>query len=181
MQSSSRRDALTLTAATVAVGGIGIATWPLLAQMNPDASQEKPFTFDISGLVEGEAKFFVVDSKPIVVRIVRPAEWTVALNAADFPDKLARNANLPEAAASLADSRVVSPALRLLVMLAQCTKEGCVILASQLGPRYWQCPCCGSGYDVLGRVLSGPSKVNMAIPKCGIVDDRILKFVGEKS
>lgn len=180
MQSISRRDALTLTAATMVVGGLGMASWPFLAQMNPDDSQEKPFAFDISGLVEGEAKFFVVDNKPIVVRIVRPAEWTVALNAADFPDKLARNANLPEAAAAIPDYRVVSPALHLSVMRAQCTREGCFILASELGPRYWQCPCCGSAYDVLGRVLSGPAKINLAVPKYELVDDHTLKFVVQK-
>lgn len=39
---------------------------------------------------------------------------------------------------------------------ANCTYEGCVIIWNQ-AEKIWVCPCCGSKFNIEGKVLQGPA------------------------
>lgn len=164
----TRRDFLYV--ATGAVGAVGTiaAVWPLINQMNPDASVLALSTaeFDISSIAEGDSVTVKWRGLPVFIRHRTPEEITVAQQTplADLKD--------PEPDSA----RVKEGYEQWLVQIAICTHLGCVPLG-EAGPfNGWFCPCHGSVYDTSGRIRSGPAPKNLVIPPYQFVSDTLVQI-----
>ncbi|QXX75587.1 Ubiquinol-cytochrome c reductase iron-sulfur subunit [Methylovirgula sp. HY1] len=150
----SRRDFLFI--ATGAVGAVGVASviWPLIDQMNPDASTLAAASteVDISNIAVGQIVTVKWRGKPIFVRHRTPKEIEAA-----------RAVPLDQLRDPATDaSRVEKP--EWLVVIGICTHLGCVPLGHQGAYDGWFCPCHGSVYDTSGRIRQGPAPYNLVVP-----------------
>jgi ubiquinol-cytochrome c reductase iron-sulfur subunit len=181
----TRRDVLLIAAGGFAAVGAAAALWPLLDQMNPDASTLSFATTDVdlAPIAPGQAITVMWRGKPIFIR--HRTEKEIA-EAKDVPldkliDPLARNANLPENAPADDVNRAAPEREPWLVMIGICTHLGCIPKGQAVGDykgEYggWFCPCHGSQYDTAGRVRVGPAPQNLAIPPYAFESDTKVKI-----
>ena len=162
----NRRDFIfTATAAAGAVG-VGAAVWPLVDQMNPDASVKALASteVDISSVKPGQSITVVWRGKPVFIKRRTQEEInkarSVSLDELKHPEKDEDRAKNPE----------------WLVMLGVCTHLGCVPLNDKGDYNGWFCPCHGSHYDTSGRIRKGPAPTNMAIPNYEFLDNKTIKI-----
>ena len=154
--------------ATYAVGavGVGATVWPLIDQMNPDASVKALASteVDVSNVEKGQSITVLWRGKPVFIR--RRTDEEIAE---------ARNVNLEELKHPEKDEdRAKDP--EWLVMLGVCTHLGCVPLGDKGEYGGWFCPCHGSHYDTSGRIRKGPAPTNMEIPKYEFVNTNTIKI-----
>ena len=162
----NRRDfILTATTAAGAVG-VGAAAWPLIDQMNPDASVKALASteVDVSSLQPGQSVTVLWRGKPVFIKRRTENEINEArnVNISDLkhPEKDEDRAKNPE----------------WLVMLGVCTHLGCVPLGDKGEYGGWFCPCHGSHYDTSGRIRKGPAPTNLEIPKYEFVNSNTIKI-----
>jgi ubiquinol-cytochrome c reductase iron-sulfur subunit len=177
----SRRDFLLIATGAVAAVGTVFATWPFIAQMNPDASALAlaSIDVDISSIEEGMSVTFMWRGKPVFVRRRTPEEIEAAraTDLSELRDPVARNPNLSDANAPATDeNRAVAGREEWLIMIGICTHLGCIPLGQQGDYGGWFCPCHGSHYDTAGRVRIGPAPQNLAIPPLAFVSDTSLRI-----
>jgi ubiquinol-cytochrome c reductase iron-sulfur subunit len=154
--------------ATYAVGavGVGATVWPLIDQMNPDASVKALASteVDISGVEKGQSITVLWRGKPVFIRRRTDEEITKArqvnIDELKHPEKDEDRAKNPE----------------WLVMLGVCTHLGCVPLGDKGEYGGWFCPCHGSHYDTSGRIRKGPAPTNMEVPKYEFVNNNTIKI-----
>ena len=154
--------------ATYAVGavGVGATIWPLIDQMNPDASVKALASteVDISNVERGQSITVLWRGKPVFIRRRTDEEITKArqvnIDELKYPEKDEDRAKNPE----------------WLVMLGVCTHLGCVPLGDKGEYGGWFCPCHGSHYDTSGRIRKGPAPTNMEVPKYEFVNNNIIKI-----
>ena len=154
--------------ATYAVGavGVGATIWPLIDQMNPDASVKALASteVDISNVEKGQSITVLWRGKPVFIRRRTAEEIAKArevnLDELKHPEKDEDRARDPE----------------WLVMLGVCTHLGCVPLGDKGEYGGWFCPCHGSHYDTSGRIRKGPAPTNMEVPKYEFVNSNIIKI-----
>ena len=163
---TNRRDFLfTATAAAGAVG-VGAAVWPLVDQMNPDASVKALASteVDVSSMQPGQSLTVLWRGKPVFIKRRTDDEIkkarAVDINDLKHPEKDEDRAKNPE----------------WLVMLGVCTHLGCVPLNDKGDYNGWFCPCHGSHYDESGRIRSGPAPTNLEIPQYTFVDSNTIKI-----
>ena len=161
-----RRDfLLTVTAATGAVG-VGAAAWPLIDQMNPDASVKALASteVDVSSVEPGQSITVLWRGKPVFIRRRTSEEIAKAKDVSlkDLPH--------PESD----EDRAKNP--EWLVMLGVCTHLGCVPLGDKGEYGGWFCPCHGSHYDTSGRIRKGPAPTNMEVPKYEFLNSDTIKI-----
>ena len=154
--------------ATYAVGavGVGATVWPLIDQMNPDASVKALASteVDVSNVEKGQSITVLWRGKPVFIR--RRTDEEIAK---------ARDVNLEELKHPEKDEdRAKNP--EWLVMLGVCTHLGCVPLGDKGEYGGWFCPCHGSHYDTSGRIRKGPAPTNMEVPKYEFVDNNTIKI-----
>lgn len=157
----NRRDFLLLAtgaAGAVAVGGVA---WPLIAQMNPDASTVAagaPVELDLAPIGEGKAITLKWRGKPIFVRHRTAQEIADAKkdDSAPLPDKQTDAARL-----RAFDGKAQE---QWIVVYGNCTHLGCVPIGYSGDYNGWYCPCHGSHYDNSGRIRKGPAPRNLDIP-----------------
>ena len=154
--------------ATYAVGavGVGATIWPLIDQMNPDASVKALASteVDISSVEKGQSITVLWRGKPVFIR--RRTDEEIAK---------ARDVNLDELKHPEKDEdRAKDP--EWLVMLGVCTHLGCVPLGDKGEYGGWFCPCHGSHYDTSGRIRKGPAPTNMEVPKYEFVNINTIKI-----
>ncbi len=154
--------------ATYAVGavGVGATIWPLIDQMNPDASVKALASteVDISNVEKGQSITVLWRGKPVFIR--RRTDEEIAK---------ARDVNLDELKHPEKDEdRAKDP--EWLVMLGVCTHLGCVPLGDKGEYGGWFCPCHGSHYDTSGRIRKGPAPTNMEVPKYEFVNSNTIKI-----
>ncbi len=154
--------------ATYAVGavGVGATIWPLIDQMNPDASVKALASteVDISNVEKGQSITVLWRGKPVFIR--RRTEEEIAK---------ARDVNVDELKHPERDEdRAKDP--EWLVMLGVCTHLGCVPLGDKGEYGGWFCPCHGSHYDTSGRIRKGPAPTNMEVPKYEFVNSNTIKI-----
>ena len=155
--------------ATYAVGavGVGATIWPLIDQMNPDASVKALASteVDISNVEKGQSITVLWRGKPVFIKR-RTDEEEIAK---------ARDVNLDELKHPEKDEdRAKDP--EWLVMLGVCTHLGCVPLSDKGEYNGWFCPCHGSHYDTSGRIRKGPAPTNMEVPKYEFVNSNTIKI-----
>ena len=154
--------------ATYAVGavGLGATVWPLVDQMNPDASVKALASteVDISAVEPGKAITVLWRGKPVFIKRRTQSEIdearSVKLEDLKDPQKDEERAKNPE----------------WLVMLGICTHLGCVPLGDKGEYNGWFCPCHGSHYDSSGRIRKGPAPTNLEIPKYEFINSNTIKI-----
>ena len=186
----TRRDFLYL--ATAAVGGVGVAAtlWPLIDQMNPDASTVaagQPIDVDLSQIQPGQQIVVVWRSKPVFI-VNRPK---AALDGLQDPQLVGRLSD-PDSAAlqqppyAVNWHRSIKP--EYLVVVGICTHLGCIpkFMPTPSAtdpvanwPGGYFCPCHGSRYDLSARVYRGvPAPYNLPVPPYHFPTDKTVR-VGE--
>ena len=161
-----RRDFL--FTATYAVGAVGAAAvvWPLVDQMNPDASVKALASteVDVSSVEPGKTITVLWRGKPVFIKRRTETEISeakaVSLDDLKHPEK--------------DEDRVKKP--EWLVMMGICSHLGCVPLSDKGEYNGWFCPCHGSHYDTSGRIRKGPAPTNMEIPKYAFIDDNTIRI-----
>ena len=165
-ESSERRDFLFTASYALGAVGVGAAVWPLIDQMNPDASVKALSTteVDISNVSLGKTITVLWRGKPVFIRKRTQKEINEA-----------QNVKLEDLKDPQKDQDRVKKA-EWLVMVGVCTHLGCVPLGNKGDFDGWFCPCHGSHYDTSGRVRKGPAPTNLEIPKYEFIDNNTIKI-----
>jgi ubiquinol-cytochrome c reductase iron-sulfur subunit len=175
-----RRDFLLIATGAFAAVGLGASVWPLIAQMNPDASALAlaSTNVDLAPLEQGQSITVMWRGKPVFIRYRTDAEVEAAREVplSELRDPLARNANLDPNAPATDENRATSEREQWLVMVGVCTHLGCVPLGQRGNFGGWFCPCHGSHYDTAGRIRQGPAPQNLAIPPIAFVSDTEIRI-----
>ncbi len=179
----TRRDFIHIMGAVTAAAGAGAALWPLIDQMNPDASMLALSTkeVDISSIAVGQAIKVMWQGKPVFIRH-RTAEEIAEAEATPLTalkDTKARNDNLGKSA-DAEDANRRSDA-NWMIVVGVCTHLGCIPLGTSSGENRgdyngWFCPCHGSHYDVAGRIRRGPAPDNLEVPPYAFLSDSVVKI-----
>lgn len=171
MPKSSRRDFIYVAGAAVSAVGVAGVAWPLINQMNPDASVLALATVevDLSGIQPGSSVTVKYRGAPVFIRNRTPAqiEEVRAVPLTDLKDP------------ATDESRVHEGHDQWLVMVANCTHLGCIPVSDAAsGDGGWTCPCHGSKYDGSGRVTKGPAPKNLVVPPYKFLSDTKI-LIGE--
>jgi ubiquinol-cytochrome c reductase iron-sulfur subunit len=185
-----RRDFLFLATAAVGVVGAAATLWPLIDQMNPDASTVaagQPVDVDISQIQPGQQVVVVWRSKPVFI-VNRPK---AALDGLQDPQLVARlsdpdSAERQQPPYAVNWHRSIKP--EYLVVVGICTHLGCIpkFMPTPSAtdpvanwPGGYFCPCHGSRYDLSARVYRGvPAPYNLPVPPYHFPNDKTVR-VGE--
>ncbi|MEG9861293.1 MAG: ubiquinol-cytochrome c reductase iron-sulfur subunit [Parvularculales bacterium] len=165
-EESTRRDFIYI--ATASFGAVGVAgvAWPLIDQMNPDASVRAlaAVEIDISAVEVGQSITVKWRGKPVFIRHRTEEEITSAeaTPLSDLPDPQSDEA------------RIQRP--EWLVMVGICTHLGCVPLGQRGDYGGWFCPCHGSHYDTSGRIRKGPAPLNLEVPDYVFLTDTRIRI-----
>ena len=163
---TKRRDFIFTASYTLGVVGVGAAVWPLIDQMNPDASVKAHSSTEVnvSEVQPGQSITVLWRSKPVFIK--RRTEEEIAK---------ARQVDLKELKDPEKDEdRAKNP--EWLVIVGICTHLGCVPLGNKGEYGGWFCPCHGSHYDTSGRIRKGPAPTNLEVPKYEFVDSNTIKI-----
>ena len=165
-ETTERRHFLFTASYALGAVAVGAAAWPLIDQMNPDASVKALATteVDISNIDSGKTITVLWRGKPIFIRRRTQEEISKA-----------QNVNLNELKDPQKDKDRVKKS-EWLVMTGVCTHLGCVPLGDKGDFGGWFCPCHGSHYDTSGRIRKGPAPTNLEIPKYEFVDSNTIKI-----
>ena len=185
----TRRDFIHIFGVATAAAGAGAVLWPLVHQMNPDASVLALSTkeVDLSAVPVGQAIKVMWQGKPVFIRHRTPAEITEAEETplSALKDDVARNDNLSGKLEATDDARVTASdgvaRPEWLILVGVCTHLGCIPLGTSAGENRgdyngWFCPCHGSHYDLAGRIRKGPAPENLPVPPYQFVSDTVVKI-----
>jgi len=180
---NSRRNFL--TAATVVVGGAGVAgaAVPFIASWNPSARAKAagaPVEVNVGKIQPGQLIRAEWRGKPVYV--VRRTEKTVS-DLAEHDDQLRDPASEKAQQPDYATNAYRSIKPEFLVALGVCTHLGCA--PTHHGgdfdqfvegvPNGFFCPCHGSKFDMAGRVFQGvPAPLNLVVPEHSFINDDTL-------
>jgi len=166
----TRRDFLFIATGAFAAGSV-LAVWPLIDQMNPDASvlALSSIEVDLTPVEVGQNMTVKWRGSPIFIRRRTPEEIkeAIAVPMEDLPD--------PQSDAERAEKP------EWLIMVGICTHLGCIPKGQSIGDERgeyngWFCPCHGSHYDTAGRIRKGPAPTNLVIPPIVYTDDTNIKI-----
>ena len=162
----TRRDFLYLATGAFAAVGAANLVWPLIDQMNPDASVKAlaSIEIDLSAIDIGQSITVSWRGKPVFIRRRTQDEIAEARSVA-FD-------TLPDPQGD--ETRVTKE--EWLVMVGICTHLGCVPLGQSGDFNGWFCPCHGSHYDTSGRIRKGPAPKNLEIPPYEFVGNTRIKI-----
>ncbi len=162
----SRRDFLFLTTGAVAAVGAASVAWPLIDQMNPDATTlaMSSIEVDLAPIQEGQILTVKWRGGPVFLRhrTAKEIKEAEAVPMADLKDP------------ATDQSRVQKP--EWLIVVGVCTHLGCVPLGHEGQYDGWKCPCHGSIYDTSGRIRQGPAPLNLAVPEYMFLTDTKVKI-----
>lgn len=156
--------------ATGAVGTVGAAAvaWPLVNQLNPDASTlaVASIEFNLSGIEVGQTVTIMWRGLPVFVRHRTDAEVAEAqaVPLSDLKD--------PETD----EQRTKVGHEPWLIMIANCTHLGCIPVGQSGDFDGWFCPCHGSHYDSAGRIRRGPAPKNLVVPPYSFISDTLVQI-----
>jgi ubiquinol-cytochrome c reductase iron-sulfur subunit len=154
--------------------GSGLALWPFIDQMNPHKGTPGPEVreVDLSAIRPGQTITVPWRGTPVLIRHRTPEEVRIArkISPSDLPDRLARNEALRKTAPADDANRTKEGHSNWLVVIGVCTHLGC-LLKSQDGASAvatgegWLCPCHAARFDLSGRVVGGPARTNLPVPR----------------
>ncbi len=167
---TTRRDFL-----YIATGSFAAATafsiWPLIDQMNPDASvlALSSTEVDLTPVEVGQSMTVKWRGSPIFIRrrTAEEIKEALAVPLEDLPD--------PEADSERAEKP------EWLIMVGVCTHLGCIPKGQKLGDERgdyngWFCPCHGSHYDTAGRIRKGPAPLNLVVPPIEYLEETKIRI-----
>jgi ubiquinol-cytochrome c reductase iron-sulfur subunit len=165
----TRRDFLYVATGSVAAVGAAFTAWPLISQLNPDASTiaaGAPIEVDLAPINEGQAIKVFWRGKPIYIshRTKKEIDDARSVNVASLPDPQSDQ------------DRVKTGHEQWLVLIGICTHLGCIPIAHQGAYEGFFCPCHGSVYDTSGRIRSGPAPSNLPLPPYEFVSDQKIRI-----
>lgn len=163
----TRRDALLPLSLAAVATVLGLGTAALFRAGLPSETAPQPLIFDLTTLPEGHETILAYERRPILIRHRTSEDITRAEadDPTDFPDPLARNANLPASAPALDINRRATPDGRFLVLEAVTPADPCIVIGDRAGDFLgWFTPCKGLHFDASGRLRKGPYGTNLAIP-----------------
>lgn len=185
----TRRDFIHIFGAATAAVGAGAVVWPLVSQMNPDASVLALSTkeVDLSAVSEGQAIKVMWQGKPVFIRhrTAEEIEEASATAVSALKDPIARNDNLsgsePATDANIVTGDNGEARPQWLILVGVCTHLGCIPLGTTAGENRgefngWFCPCHGSHYDLAGRIRKGPAPENLLVPPYQFTTDSVVKI-----
>ncbi|WP_019198666.1 ubiquinol-cytochrome c reductase iron-sulfur subunit [Afipia birgiae] len=166
---ATRRDFLYVATGSVAAVGAAAVAWPLISQMNPDASTiaaGAPIEVDLTPIASGQDIKVFWRGKPIYImnRTKKQIDEARAVPTASLPDPQSDQ------------SRVKEGHDQWLVVVGICTHLGCIPIAHEGTYDGFFCPCHGSQYDTSGRIRSGPAPTNLAVPPYSFISDTKIKI-----
>jgi ubiquinol-cytochrome c reductase iron-sulfur subunit len=179
-----------LTAATSAVGGVGVVAvvWPFLASLRPSAKAQAlgaPVSADIGKIEEGQQVTFIWRGQNIWV-LNRTKDMLDSLS--KVTDMLSDPNSEQDQQPKYCKNQARSIKAEYLVMQGKCTHLGCSPTFKPEHPApeidaNWQggyfCPCHGSKYDLAGRVFKNmPAPLNMPVPPHRYATDTLI-IIGE--
>ncbi len=189
VEDAGKRDFLYIATGAVGAVGAALVAWPLINQMNPDASVKAMATIevDLAPIVEGQAVTLKWRGNPVIIRHRTKAEIEAAkaVKMEELVDAVARNANVKDGDAATDENRVVGGKQQFLVMMGVCTHLGCVpqgnlgdygVVEGSAKTGGWFCPCHGSHYDTAGRIRKGPAPENLHVPKYQYLTDTKIRI-----
>ena len=184
----ARRNFLTVATAALGAAGLGFAAWPLIDQINPDASVVAAGDFveiDVARLLPGHPAttrwhflpIVIVKRAPDVLKMLRESK-----RAARLVDPNSDEHQQPAYAKNW--HRSLHPECSVLVCV--CTYCGCATKympgddavafgADGAGGHF--CPCCASKYDLAGRAYFGAiARHNLPVPPHSFADEKTLRI-----
>ncbi len=163
-----RRDFLYIAAGAVGAVGVAGAVWPLINQLNPDASvlALASIEFDLNGIEEGQSVTIKWRGLPVFVRHRTAAEVAEAqaVPLSDLKDP------------QTDQQRTKEGHEQWLIMVANCTHLGCIPVGDSGEFGGWACPCHGSQFDTAGRIRKGPAPTNLVVPPYEFVTDTLVQI-----
>ncbi|MDD9910240.1 MAG: ubiquinol-cytochrome c reductase iron-sulfur subunit [Ahrensia sp.] len=164
----TRRDFLYLATGAAGVVAVGGIAWPLLEQLAPNAREVAagaPVEVDVSAVEPGMQITVLWRSKPYFVRRLTSEELEAIEGAEQgaFRDYVSAETRLAVPGSEGDDSAEAAPA-EWTIVAANCTHLGCVPTKVETGLEGWVCPCHGSIFDAVGRVMKGPAPTNLPLP-----------------
>jgi len=164
----TRRDFLYIATATVGTVGAAAAVWPLISQLNPDASvlALSSTEVDLKPIAEGQIITVLWRGKPVFIshRTKKEIADARATPLSDLKDPQSDEA------------RVKKGKDQWLILVGICTHLGCVPLGHEGQYNGWFCPCHGSVYDSSGRIRQGPAPTNLEVPPYEFASDTSIKI-----
>jgi ubiquinol-cytochrome c reductase iron-sulfur subunit len=186
---ASKRDFLYIATGAVGAVGAALTVWPLINQMNPDASVKALATVevDLAPVAEGQAITIKWRGNPVFIRHRTKIEIEAAkaVKMEDLIDTAARSANVKDGDLATDENRVVGGKEQFLVMMGVCTHLGCVpignegdyaVVEGNAKTGGWYCPCHGSHYDTAGRIRKGPAPENLPVPAYAYLTDTKIRI-----
>jgi ubiquinol-cytochrome c reductase iron-sulfur subunit len=178
-----RNFLVTAASATAGVGAVA-ALWPFIYSMNPAAdTRAKATLFKLRALDAEKPTTLAVGTFPVMI-FRRSPETIEALRATTGPstargsafrDALSAQSRQPAWAKNW--HRSLRP--DIMVCVANCSREGCVVsrmTSPSESADVLRCLCCGSSFDLAGRVFSGPARHNLTVPNHRFIDDQTIEF-----
>ena len=164
---TTRRDFLYIATAAVGAVGTAAAVWPLIHQMNPDASvlALASTEVDLSPIAEGQIVTVKWRGKPVFIshRTKKEIDEARETPLSQLPDPQPDQARVKEGHD------------QWLIVVGVCTHLGCVPLGQSGDFGGWFCPCHGSHYDTAGRIRRGPAPQNLPVPTFEFVSDTVIQ------
>ena len=152
----------------MAAVGAAATVWPLVNQLNPDASTLAlaSIEFNLGGIEEGQSVTILWRGLPVFVRHRTQAEIDEA--------KAVPMSDLKDPATD--ESRTKPGHEQWLIMIANCTHLGCIPTGESGEFDGWACPCHGSQFDTAGRIRKGPAPTNLVVPPYEFISDTLVQI-----
>ena len=179
----NRRHFLTIATAVTGIAGIGAASIPFLASLQPSARAQAlgaPVEVPIGSLDPGEMVRVMWRGRVVFI-LRRDAAMLERLS--ENRDLLADPDSIVETQQpAYAANETRSVRAEFLVVEGACTHLGCAPLPEfEVGPNAllehggFFCPCHGSKFDLAGRVYKGvPAPTNLRVPPYRFVRDDLI-------
>jgi ubiquinol-cytochrome c reductase iron-sulfur subunit len=167
-QPPSRRSFIGAATVTMGVAGVGAFSWPLADQLAPstDIRARPRGLFDLKKVAAGGQASLLWQGRPVFVRHRTAAE--IAAASADD--------HVPMKQPQLDADRVKAGWSAWLVVAGDCTFDFCTTSYGEGPFGGWLCHCCGSVYDLSGRVRQGPAPRNLVVPPYEFPDDHTVQL-----
>ncbi|MBX2805540.1 MAG: ubiquinol-cytochrome c reductase iron-sulfur subunit [Hyphomicrobiales bacterium] len=181
----TRRDFIHVAATAFAGVGAAAMLWPLVDQMNPDATALSlaSIEVDLSPIDTGQAITVMWRGKPIFIRNRTPEEVEAAkaVQMDELKDPVARILGETVQEPATDEALTKSGYEQWLVAVGICTHLGCIPKGQRIGDERgpfggWFCPCHGSAYDTAGRIRLGPAPTNLEVPPYEFLSDTRIRI-----